>query len=196
MREPHADDPVAPRPPCLRLLACLILLGSLRVSCAASADSHVEIRLIADLDEPRGYCLDIVGHQKRAEPAKGIHAHTCYSYQGRLATDQVFDTGALAEGVLRMPDWGVCLTLVRTEIATRAALEVCDGRDAQRFEFTVTGEIVPRSASGLCLGVRDVAGRAGGGGNPPHLIRALMIAPCASDRAQLQRWRVRSNERP
>jgi len=151
--------------------------------------------LIADLDEPRGYCLDIVGHQTLADPAKGVHAHTCYSYQGRLATDQVFDTDALSEGMLRMPDWSVCITLMNAAFTPRATLEPCDRREEQRFDFATTGEFTPRAAPILCLGVRDAPGRPGGGGNPPHLIRTLTIDPCSDDRAHLQRWRIRSSDR-
>lgn len=175
--------------------ALLLLLASFGPACAAAGLAPAEIRLIADLDEPRGYCLDIVGHQARADPARGIHAHTCYSYQGRLATDQAFDTAALADGMLRMPDWSVCVTATATESGRRISLEPCDGRSEQRFGIAASGEISPHATPGLCLGVHDAASRPGGGGTPPHLIRALTIEPCSNDRALLQRWRMPPVER-
>jgi hypothetical protein len=177
---------------CCALLLLLALPDSAQ---AATDDARVEIRLIADLDEPRGYCLDIVGHQTRAQPDKGLHGHTCYSYQGHLATDQAFDHAALAQGILRLADWAVCVTVTAIDGLRRIALEPCDGRRAQRFDLTPAGEIVPRTAPGDCLGVHDTSGRPGGGGRPPHLIRALTVERCAEDRAHLQRWRIHGGNR-
>lgn len=159
-------------------------------SLAAGGAERTEIRLIADLDEPRGYCLDIVGHQARAQPEKGVHAHTCYSYQGYLATDQAFDVSALAQGMLRLPDWNACLTIRGGEESRRPTLASCDGNPAQRFDVTPDGKILPRTAPGHCLGVAAADSRAGGGGDPPHVIRALTVDRCTDARDQLQRWRI------
>ena len=47
-----------------------------------------EIFLLNNLDENRGYCLDIKGYKTNADPTRGLQAHTCYSYQGSIAVDQ------------------------------------------------------------------------------------------------------------
>lgn len=171
-------------------LSVLLLFAVHGPTCAADSDVRVEIRLAADLDEPRGYCLDIVGHRARANPAQGIHAHTCYSYQGQLATDQAFNAAALGEGLLHLPDWSVCITWATAEGARRITLETCDGRREQRFTFDPGGTIRPRFQPDQCLSVRDAPGRPGGGGRPPHLIRALTVEPCSIERATWQRWRI------
>ena len=54
-------------------------------------DSSVEIYLLSDLDEPRGFCLDIRGYKSSANIDRGLQAHTCYSYQGSVAVDQGFE---------------------------------------------------------------------------------------------------------
>ena len=61
----------------------------------------VEIYALNQLDEYRGYCLDIKGHKLKARTNKGLQAHTCYSYQGEIAVDQGFDSlKAVSEPIL------------------------------------------------------------------------------------------------
>ena len=50
-----------------------------------------EIFLLNNLDENRGYCLDIKGYKSNADPTRGLQAHTFYSYQGSIAVDVGFD---------------------------------------------------------------------------------------------------------
>ena len=57
-----------------------------------------EIQLMNKLDDQRGYCIDIRGHKERAKVQRGLQAHTCYSYQGRIGVDQAFYTSLLAIG--------------------------------------------------------------------------------------------------
>ena len=46
----------------------------------------VEIYLINQLDDQRGYCVDIKGYKSRAKINRGIQAHTCYSYPSNPST--------------------------------------------------------------------------------------------------------------
>jgi len=71
----------------LSLLIYLIFLSPNMVLSEA-----VEIYALNQLDEYRGYCLDIKGHKLKAKTNKGLQAHTCYSYQGEIAVDQGFDS--------------------------------------------------------------------------------------------------------
>jgi hypothetical protein len=158
----------------------------------AHAASLVEVTLTARLDEPRGYCLDVVGFQNRAIPARGLQAHTCYSYQERLAPDQAFDAERIVAGEFRLPVFNVCMTLTSPREGAVLALSACDGRLAQRFDLTPDGRVVPQDAASLCLTVADGAPSTGGGGNPVHVYRRLTTEPCADSRAAYQTWRLRT----
>jgi hypothetical protein len=60
---------------------------------------------------PRGFCLDVVGWKQRADPGRGLHAHSCYSYQGQIAVDQGFDAALVRAGTFRLTGFEVCMTL-------------------------------------------------------------------------------------
>ena len=51
----------------------------------------VEIKLLDNLDDKRGFCIDIRGHKSKAKIERGLQTHTCYSYQGDIAVEQGFD---------------------------------------------------------------------------------------------------------
>lgn len=152
---------------------------------------RVEVVLLERHDEPRGYCLDILGFKQKAQPERGLQTHSCYSYQGEVAVDQAFDRERIKAGVFYMPDFNVCMTAAAVR-GGDIALATCDGREAQRFEHLQTGEIVLQAARELCVSAGAEPGRRGGGGSPPHLIRSLTLERCDAERASLQRWRVRS----
>ena len=92
-----------------------------------SADEPVEIVLIDSLDEPRGFCLDILGYQEQANPLGGAQVHTCYSDQGKLGIDQAFDGDHIETGEFQFAafdgQWNPAITL-----------NACDGSDASRGE--------------------------------------------------------------
>ena len=54
----------------------------------SNSSELVEIHLLDNLDDERGFCIDIKGHKSRASIEKGLQAHTCYSYQGHISIDQ------------------------------------------------------------------------------------------------------------
>lgn len=59
----------------------------------------VEVMLLSQLDESRGYCLDIAGGQgTNAELDKGLQAHTCYHYTGSILEDQGFNAALIDDG--------------------------------------------------------------------------------------------------
>ena len=55
----------------------------------------VEIKLVDNLDDKRGFCIDIKGYKSRAKIERGLQAHTCYSHQGEIAIDQGLDANKL-----------------------------------------------------------------------------------------------------
>ena len=69
----------------------------------------VEIKLIDNLDDKRGFCIDIKGYKSRAKIERGLQAHTCYSYQGEIAIDQGLDANRLKQKELFFPNFDVCV---------------------------------------------------------------------------------------
>ena len=60
-----------------KLLGILVL--SLLLITSSQADDNVEIYLLKQLDDTRGFCIDIKGYKFKAQINKGLQAHTCYS---------------------------------------------------------------------------------------------------------------------
>jgi hypothetical protein len=68
----------------------------------ASKDD-VFLRVIAPLDEERGYCLDIPGHLSGVRLDSPLQAHTCKHVIWNR--DGQFDVAALSNGTIRMPEY-------------------------------------------------------------------------------------------
>lgn len=172
----------------------IVLCFSLLFASAALADRAVEIVLIETLpDEARGWCIDAAGHQQNAIMAGGVHGHTCYSYEERIAVDQGFSAEGIEEGYFRLVEFDHCMSMSINESGSWIALTPCDGRIEQQFEMTDDGLIISRAAPELCitLGLDMVYG---GGGNPIHKIRTATLDTCSEDKAIYQRWRYRDNK--
>ena len=75
----------------------------------SQADDNVEIYLLNQLDDPRGFCIDIKGHKFKAQINKGLQAHTCYSYQGEISPDQGFNSLKLTKNQFILPSFNVCM---------------------------------------------------------------------------------------
>lgn len=166
-------------------------IGLCALSSLAAAQPMVEIGLVAPLDEPRGYCLDIVGSPARARTDRPLHAHTCYGYRGGVTLDQGLDPQALPSGRLRFVHFDLCMSAAHAHAGAPLLLAPCAARGEQRFTLSAEGHIRPEAASGLCLTVADGEGLAGGGGQPIHLRRALTLEPCTPSAHARQRWRQR-----
>jgi hypothetical protein len=167
------------------------LLYGLLVTSWLHAAMPVEVALVSQLDERRGFCIDTVGFQARAQPGSGLQTHTCYSYQGKLAVDQTFDAATISKRMFRIIAFDLCMTAHSLSAGSRFGLETCDGRDTQQFEHRPTGQIVALAAPENCVTSGEGPSRRGQGGNPTHLIRALTLEACDSSRSDRQLWRLR-----
>ena len=74
----------------------------------------VEIKLLNNFGDKRGFCIDIKGYKFRAKIKRGIQVHTCYSYEGEIANDQGLDVKKLKQKQLFFPNFGVCLQTLHT----------------------------------------------------------------------------------
>ena len=171
------------------MFAIVMLLIALPLPVAAQ--DLLEVNLIALLDEPRGYCVDMIGYKERARTDRALHAHTCYSYRGSIAVDQGIDRKLVREGRIRFPYFEVCMMIGQARAGEPLVLDKCTDSPSQRFRFTAAGEIQPDADLGLCVTIADGSGAEGGGGQPVHLLRPLSLEPCSKKAASRQRWQLR-----
>lgn len=158
----------------------------------AASVTKAELKLIAPLEETRGWCVDLFAHLTNAIPIGGFQAHNCFYYMGNGVTeDQGFDAQMInEEGRIRIVYFDMCMTLHEPNPGSFVATEACNDGEAQNFDIKDTGEIVPVMASNLCLtiGPRTVTG---GGGSPIHLIRKLSFETCDESISDRQQWELR-----
>lgn len=158
---------------------------------SGSTESRVEVNLIDELDGvTNGFCLDIAGGNENVETSNGLQTHTCYSYQGDLGTDQVFDGSQFADNVFYMPDFDVCIELSEIAVGATVSLNTCDGSDAQSLAFSGSGPISPVSDDSLCLTAGDESSF---GRSEVHQIRDLTVQTCSDDLAATQTWSSRTS---
>ena len=154
------------------------------------SNEYYEIYLLEQLNENRGYCIDIKGSKLNADPDNGLQAHTCYSYQGEVSVDQGFDNVKIDEDEFYMPFFEVCMEAENTSASSILKLKVCNKNVKQKFKFNSNEEIVLSDNTNLCLTVSENS-REGGGGTPTHLIRDLILDNCSADISTRQRWGLR-----
>jgi len=54
-----------------------------------------EVYLLNNLNDTRGFCIDMTGYKTNADVNKALQAHSCYSYQGSVSVDQGFDVSKI-----------------------------------------------------------------------------------------------------
>ena len=157
------------------------------------SEEFYEIYLLEELDESRGYCIDIKGSKLNADPDNGLQAHTCYSYQGEVSVDQSFDNTKIEQDEFYIPYFDVCMEAESASESSNLLLKPCNKSEKQKFEFKSTGEIVLANNTDLCLTVSEVS-REGGGGSPVHLIRDLVLNGCNNNISTRQKWGLRKSQ--
>jgi hypothetical protein len=151
----------------------------------------VEVYLLNQLDDSRGYCIDIKGYKSKARVNKGLQAHTCYSYQGEVAVDQGFDALKLTKNQFFLPAFDVCMEAVSIAAIAKIQLSDCRKGKFQEFELGEKGRIRLVSNLKLCLTVAQGQTKKGGGGSPVHLMRNLSLEFCNDTLNFFQTWGVR-----
>ena len=154
------------------------------------SNDYYEIYLLEQLNENRGYCIDIKGSKLNADPDNGLQALTCYSYQGEVSVDQGFDNVKIDEDEFYMPFFDVCMEAENTSASSTLKLRGCNKNEKQKFKFNNNAEIVLNDNTNLSLTVSENS-REGGGGTPTHLIRDLTLDICSTDISSRQKWGLR-----
>ena len=70
---------------------------------------NVEIYLLNNLNDSRGFCIDIKGSKQNANIDAGLQVHTCYSYQGQISVDQGFDKSKINLNEFYISFFKVCI---------------------------------------------------------------------------------------
>ncbi len=154
-----------------------------------SVKELVEVKLNDDIDEPRGYCLDIAGGRGTKAPLdKGLQAHTCYDYTGDLLEDQSFDASLIEQGQFKIPYFDVCMTASSTEAGANLELATCDSKDTQQFSLEPNGNLTLQAKPELCVTVSSTEKKEGRGATPIHVMRPLSLQPCSADNVAYQAW--------
>jgi hypothetical protein len=151
-----------------------------------------EVYLLNNLNDTRGFCIDMTGYKTNADVNKALQAHSCYSYQGSVSVDQGFDVSKISNGEFSLPFFNVCMEVENADSSSGLILRGCDKNPKQQFVFEDDGKIKPVGNLSLCLTASDDY-REGGGGSPVHLIRDLSISGCDDSFSTRQRWGFRSS---
>ena len=171
-------------------ILAIIVLGFLLIT-PSQADVSVEIYLLNQLDDSRGFCIDIKGHKLKAQINKGLQAHTCYSYQGKISPDQGFNSLKLTKNQFILTSFNVCMEASLLTPSANLRLRKCDRNKLQNFEWSNENKIYLIGNRKLCLTVDQGQSRKGGGGSPVHLMRNLSLELCAESLNSYQAWGVR-----
>ena len=157
----------------------------------SQADDNVEVYLLNQLDDPRGFCIDVRGHKYKAQVNKGLQAHTCYSYQGEISPDQGFSSHKLSKNQFILPSFNVCMEASSLAPSANLRLKKCDQSKLQNFEWSNENKIYLIGNRKLCLTVDQGQSKKGGGGSPVHLMRNLSLELCTESLNSYQAWGVR-----
>ena len=151
-----------------------------------------EVYLLNNLNDTRGFCIDMTGYKTNADVNKVLQAHSCYSYQGSVSVDQGFDVSKISNSEFNLPFFNVCMEVESAESSSGLILRGCDKNPKQQFVFEVDGKIKPVNDLSLCL-TASGGYREGGGGSPVHLIRDLSLSACDTSFSSRQSWGIRSS---
>ena len=145
------------------------------------------LRSMYELEDPRGYCLDIPGFGAQIRIDAPITTHTCkYSLPG-FDVDEIFEH---TEGKLRLVNYDRCLSADSME-AGRADVNSIDCGDAHQWQVYADGRVTPTADSSQCLtlAAERIFVNTSIGTVPPYSSRAVSLEPCTADASYRQRWR-------
>lgn len=149
-----------------------------------TSKDDVFLRVIAPLDEERGYCLDIPGHLSGVRLESPLQAHTCKN--GIWNRDGQFDVAALSNGTIRMPEYDLCLQAENSSSGARLLLGECTEAELQIWILQDSGEILLNASPQMCVTIADGAGRDAGG--PQYLMKSVGLDTCTQQASDRQRW--------
>ena len=164
--------------------AHLLALACLTFGLTAVADDGDYVRLVAALDEPEYYCLDLAGWGRNLLLDDPLQTHTCKSRGGE---DQMFH---FADGRLYVSRYDRCVQIAGSSGITLAGSAVlarpCSDSPLQELSLADDGRI-RLAGTELCLAAGADSTEASG---PSHMWRTLTVAGCTSGDDALLRWQI------
>ena len=148
----------------------------------------VEIYAMNQINDQRGYCLDIKGHKSKAKIERGLQAHTFYSYQGEVAVDQDFDPDKLTKNGFFFPAFGDFMEAAAAKSSATLKSGECNNKRLKDFKWDNYGRIYLGGDKEFCITTDQGKARDGGGGSPVHKIRNLSMEFCGDDIDPYQIW--------
>lgn len=147
------------------------------------------LRSIDELEDPRGYCIDVPGFGASLALDAPITTHTCKYARPGFYVDELLEQ--TADGRLRLVTYDRCLAARATDPGAEVDAVACDAARAHGWRLDATGRVRPVDADGLCLTLAaerefvntDVMTA------PPYSSRAVSLEPCAAAASFRQRWR-------
>ena len=128
-----------------RICLCVVVtcLAAVLAACAfalnpahATERDVVFIKAFYPLDEPRFHCVDVPGRRSRVNTEAALVAHTCK--EGIWSLDEHFDPAAVSKGLLRMPEYGLCVAAASATDGAKLILGKCDGTALQNWPLRTT----------------------------------------------------------
>lgn len=172
----------------MKTRAITVILTSVLMGMSSQAFSQsMFLRSMYELEDPRGYCLDIPGFGAQIRIDAPITTHTCkYNLPG-FDVDEIFEH---TEGKLRLVNYDRCLSADPME-AGRADVNSIDCGDAHPWQVHADGRVTPTADSGQCLtlAAERVFVNTSIGTVPPYSSRAVSLESCTADASYRQRWR-------
>lgn len=159
------------------------------------------LKLVDDIDDPAGYCLDVPGPASNIRLDIPAWAHSCH---GGPEPDQTYRFDEDGNGAFRFvwEVYDVCLTATDAVAGSGLSYLPCDGGSQQAFDSAADGTFTLRG-SDLCLSARnmDDAGsqdEVGIGRNvaPGDWVRGLQLRPCAEALDALTQWEPIADDDP
>lgn len=164
----------------------LLLVSCVWLPIAAAAEPAF-LRSVSELEDPRGYCIDVPGFGASLALDGPIATHSCKYGRPGFYVDELLEQ--TEEGRLRLVTYDRCLAA--SSLTVGAAVHAVDCGTAHAWRLESSGRLVPAAAANLCLTLAaerryvntDVMTA------PPYSSRAIALEPCAEDAAFRQRWR-------
>ena len=153
-------------------------------------ENVVFIKAFYALDEPRFHCVDVPGHRSRVNTAAALVAHTCK--EGIWNLDGHFDPAAVGKGLLRMPEYGLCVAAAAAKDGAKLMLGKCDGTALQNWRFE-NYRLSLKAHPDKCLTIGPEPSRLTRGGRrlpSRHMARSLALATCSEEALERQLWRM------
>jgi hypothetical protein len=142
------------------------------------------IRLVAALDEPEFYCLDLAGWGAHLQLDDPLQTHTC---KMRGGDDQMFH---FADGHLKASLFDRCVQAAGSSGKTLAGSAIivrpCSDNALQMLELDAEGRLRVGETN-FCIAAGKDSTEASG---PSHMWRTLIVADCDDAEESLATWQV------